>query len=404
MMLLRLTLLLTAVLLTACDNQQETTTEAPVVTVLPDDTSADDPSAFSNLITAQESYRDHLLALASVRYDITLDAVQKMNTDLSALAETPNDRTLEQARTSWRNAYTAYLQSLPSTSIPVDEPSDWKSAGLTRSALTETINPWPLEPGYIDYYDGYPYTGSEKGTTHNLSEGSLQEQHRFADVSYVSLGFHVIEFLLWGENGQRPASDFNPATAKSATPDRPVVKNQQRRAEYLRTAGQMLQKNLQRLQLRWQLDNGFYSITTAVRSGASVLNGSLISLRQMLSKDLAGRYLKEPSSPFSQTGNEDAQVILGSVRELLVPVDAISGVRALLQDKPEKIARLETALSMTDECLSTATEYPLCQAEMLELLTAFNQTASQLHQAVHFPVNAWAEPVLIQPSGSGSQE
>ena len=288
MMPLRLTLLLTAVLLTACDNQEETATEAPVVTVLPDDTSADDPSAFSNLITAQESYRDHLLALASVRYDITLDAVQKMNADLSALAETPNDRTLEQARTSWRNAYTAYLQSLPSTSIPVDEPSDWKSAGLTRSALTETINPWPLEPGYIDYVDGYPYTGIVNDTTLNLSEGSLQEQHRFADVSYVSLGFHVIEFLLWGENGQRPASDFNPATAKSATPDRPVVKNQQRRAEYLRTAGQMLQKNLQRLQLRWQLDNGFYSITTAVRSGASVLNGSLISLRQMLSKDLAG--------------------------------------------------------------------------------------------------------------------
>ena len=400
---LPLTALVTALLLAGCSEESGDLSEAI------EDTPVSEPEVLSQAvltdrIPAQETYRDHLLQLASDDYDITLSAIQKLNADISDFLEAPDEQTLQQARKSWRNAYTAYLQTLPVTAIPVDEPSDWKSAGLTRAALTETINPWPLEPGYIDYIDGYPYTGIVNDTTLNLSEGSLQEQHRFSDVSYVSLGFQVLEFLLWGENGQRPASDFNPATAKNATPDRPAVKNQQRRGEYLKTAGQMLQKSLQRLQLRWQLDNGFYSITTAVRSGETVINNSLISLRKLITKDLGGRYLKEPSSPYSNSSRDDAQAILGSLRELLLPANSVSGVRTLLEDTPEKITALENAFAVMRECLDAEGDYPLCQPQLLALVTAFDQAASVLDPAVLFPVNAWAEPVLTQPSGSGSQE
>ncbi len=400
-------LMLTLGLLSACDDAPEPPAEVktPVTTddLLPQ-TDTVRRSATTELLTAQDAYRDHLLALASEHYDIALSAIQKLNADISDLLESPTAAALAQARVSWRNAYSAYLQTLPLTAIDVNEPDDWKLAGLTRAALTESINPWPVEPGYVDYIDGYPYTGIVNDTTLNLSEGSLQEQHRFADASYISLGFQVMEFLLWGEDGQRPAQDFDSEVSANATPTRPVVKNQDRRGEYLKTAGQMLQKNLQRLQLRWQKDNGFYSITSAVRSGPAVLNNNLISLRQLLSRDVAGRYLKQPSSPFSQTSPEDVRALLHSTRILLLPVMSQNGVRTLLAETPEKTERLDLALAGMDDCLDAITQYPACQAEMLELLTAFDKAASQLDPAVLFPVNAWAEPVLTQPSDSGSQE
>lgn len=399
--------LLSLGLLSGCDDSPEPQSpiETPASTAQPvpvPDTGA--PSATTALLTAQDAYRDQLLALASQRYDIALSAIQTLNADIADLLETPSSATLAQTRTSWRNAYTAYLQTLPLTAIEVTEPGDWQVAGLTRAALTESINPWPVEPGYIDYVEGYPYTGIVNDTTLNLSEGSLQEQHRFADASYISLGFQVLEFLLWGEEGQRPAQDFNPAVSANATPDRPVVKHQDRRGEYLKTAGQMLQKNLQRLQLRWQKDNGFYSITTAVRSGPAVLNDNLISLRHLLSREVAGRYLKQASSPFSGTSAEDVRALLHSTRTLLLPVTGQGGVRTLLADTPEKTERLDRALAAMDDCLDALSQYPACETQMLELLTAFDQAASQLDPAVLFPVNAWAEPVLTQPSDSGSQE
>ena len=408
MMRLRLpAILLSAGLLIACDEAPVEDAPARTPTGLSHtepSSGASDPSAALQRLSAQDAYRDHLLALASDHYAKALSQLQALNTDIAALRASPSELTLAQARATWRRAYTAYLQTLPVTAIEVDEPEDWKVSGLTRQDLTESINPWPVEAGYIDYIDGYPYTGIVNDTTLNLSEGSLQAQHRFADASYLSLGFQVIEFLLWGEDGQRTAQDFDAEAAVVATPERPAVKNQARRGEYLATAGQMLQKNLQRLLLRWQQGNGFYSITTAVRSGPDVLNNNLIMLRRLLSRDVAGRYLKQASSPFSGTSAEDAQAILHSTRALLLPVINQNGIRTLLAETPEKTERLDRALAAVDDCLESVSAYPACQVEILELLTAFDKAASQLDPAVLFPVNAWAEPVLTQPSDSESQE
>ena len=66
--------------------------------------------------------------------------------------------------------------------------------------------------------------------------------------------------------------------------------------------------------------------------------------------------------------------------------------------------RLDRALAAVDDCLESVSAYPACQVEILELLTAFDKAASQLDPAVLFPVNAWAEPVLTQPSDSEFQE
>jgi putative iron-regulated protein len=77
------------------------------------------------------------------------------------------------------------------------------------------INPWPLDENYIDYVKDNDKAGIINDTTNfpTIDKKTLIDLNEKDGEKNISLGFHAIEFLLWGQDmksdsaGERPHTD-----------------------------------------------------------------------------------------------------------------------------------------------------------------------------------------------------
>jgi putative iron-regulated protein len=136
------------------------------------------------------------------------------------------------------------------------------------------VNAWPLDEGLIDYVDSGYGESSELNdlyTANVIANPSLTVAGKQVDASTitkalisetlheagqieanVATGYHVIEFLLWGQdlngtgegNGARPATDYDTANCTGG--------NCERRAEYLRVATELLVDDLTWMADQWK--------------------------------------------------------------------------------------------------------------------------------------------------------
>ena len=163
---------------------------------------------------------------------------------VSAFVRDPKPETHLLAKVSWMRARLPFLQSEFSR---MDDGSD-----KVNSAFYNRLNGWPIDPTHIDYTESnvggniisnrekYPTITSELLRSINLEEGK----------SDITTGYHVIEFLLWGEDldksssGKRSFKDYdgnNSALAK-------------RRADYLVNCCDILIEDLEKLVSEWDRD------------------------------------------------------------------------------------------------------------------------------------------------------
>ena len=64
------------------------------------------------------------------------------------------------------------------------------------------INAWPLDEAYVDYVAGAPEAGIINNTADYpaITPDLLQSLNQSGSEENVSLGYHAIEFLLWGQD------------------------------------------------------------------------------------------------------------------------------------------------------------------------------------------------------------
>ena len=365
--------------LTSCSQQEEARPLAPAASVLPA------PPA----IPEAQHYTSHLIAESYEHLTAAEAAISSLEQAIQTLIAQPEEDAVRQARRLWRESYSQYLIAQASMRLPVSEPPEWRSAGLTRDDLERQINSWPIEPGYIDYLAGYPYSGIVNDTALELTESSLLDQHQFADDSYVSIGFHAIEFLLWGESGQRTAADFDRSLKTVASEERPAVINQERRGDYLLHTVRLLRQHMQRLQLRWSPDTGYYASRLAEVSPEKTLQASMLTAQSLIADELLNRYMNEESSPFSKQSQADISALTTGLSHLLLPEDSATGLNPMLVPYPELSQRLQAGFAGTEECLndwqqndSEALARQNCRLKLIELLSALDQTAQQLGMEV----------------------
>ena len=67
----------------------------------------------------------------------------------------------------------------------------------------------PIQPGYLDRYGPYLYSGLVFDIGTPITATSLIHQHGLTDKAEVVLGIYAIEFMLFGENGARSANDYS---------------------------------------------------------------------------------------------------------------------------------------------------------------------------------------------------
>lgn len=246
------------VLLIACENEEQST--APTIT----DPIPSDQNSFSSIDPGFTAPTRELISnyLQQIELDFSAveTAIEALRTEISNFVEQPNAATLASLKNSWVDAHSIYeltaLHRYFARLILTEQDS------LTLFQLQYQINHWPILPGYIDYVDGYPDSGIVHDVNVPLNEASLREQHGFLDISEAILGFHVLEYLIWGANedgnSPRPASDYLAATQLSASQAENGYALDQlannRRRLLLTIVGQVMLEDFQQASSLWNLN------------------------------------------------------------------------------------------------------------------------------------------------------
>ena len=249
------------------------------------------------------------------------DALQKA---VAAMLATPNDESLAAARAAWVDARRSYVQTeaLRFYDGPID-------------AIEGYLNAWPIDEAFVDYVVGAPDSGivNDPKRYPHIAETVLMFANEHGGEANVSVGWHAIEFLLWGQDrrddgpGDRPASDYVVG----------VGKNAERRREYLRVVTALLRRQLGELAAAWAPDADNYRRRFEADPAAAVrkmFTGiTILTAFELTGERMAVAYetqdQEQEHSCFSDTSCQDFEADqLGIVRVLRG--DAKTGAPGLL--------------------------------------------------------------------------
>ncbi|HEY4191801.1 MAG TPA: imelysin family protein [Mesorhizobium sp.] len=201
--------------------------------------------------------------IALAKYEDSLTTAQALDKAVDALIAKPSADTLTAAREAWKAARIPYQQTeVYRFGNPIVD--DWEGR----------VNAWPLDEGLIDYVAKSYGTESDQNSLYTANvianktikidgkeidaskltpeflSGTLQEA---GDIeANVATGYHAIEFLLWGQDlhgtgpgaGERPYTDYDAANCTGGNCDR--------RADYLKSASDLLVSDLQEMVGNWK--------------------------------------------------------------------------------------------------------------------------------------------------------
>ena len=182
-------------------------------------------------------------------YSDSVDDELAFQTDVEAFLAAPTDTTLRTARDSWLASREHYMLTEGARfydgPIDVDPPN--------HEAL---INSWPLDEAFIDYASKDGVVNEDVGIVNMpdvlpeiTSEGLASLNGSDDEPENVSVGYHAVEFLLWGQAlndsgpGERPAADYVIGGAS---------KNPDRRADYLKVAVEGIISDLTAVRDAWK--------------------------------------------------------------------------------------------------------------------------------------------------------
>lgn len=252
-------------LFSGCSDEKTT----PAATAQPD--VATNPSPIIN-----DAGSGTLAPAASSLVDISGSAVDhfcevslSLTRSLTAFSDHPSEETLLAARAAWQQTHESlmrigYLKYLPIDHPVLDHIPVVAAPSLEASKTpTETNGPrlriWqvldqtPLFGGYLDYVAQYPFSGIVNSEI-DITEQTLRVEFQFSDDMYVTTGFHAAEFMLWGEDGNRPVADF------IAAQEKPEDHNQRagRRLDLIKSINQALKTDTEKLCSAWAASPNYY--------------------------------------------------------------------------------------------------------------------------------------------------
>lgn len=240
--------------------------------------------------------------LARATYEDSLGAARRLRKSVDVFLAKPNAATLAAAKKAWIAARVPYQQS-----------EAFRFGNKIVDAWEQKIARWPLDEGFIDYVDG-DY-GSEADdnphyTANVIANKTIKIAGRTVDTSKitkellsttlhgaggvqtnVATGYHVIEFLLWGQDlngtgpgaGNRRHTDYDLQACTNGNCDR--------RAQYLRVVTELLVDDLQWMVDQWGAEGAARKalVTSIGKTGLIAIFTGLGSLSY---GELAGERMK----------------------------------------------------------------------------------------------------------------
>ena len=325
--------------------------------------------------------------------------IEELRFAISEFIAQTNTENLDRARQSWLLAHSAYelttLHRYFAASI-LDEQSS-----IALLQLQYQINHWPIVPGYLDYVNGYPDSGIVHDINVNLDSTALREQHGAFDVSEVTLGFHVLEFLLWGspntQSQLRPADDFIEIDALSASQRESGYSLEQlsnnRRRQLLTIISNILLEDFSELESLWSNQLEGTELIIGRTSQTELITALADSMSAMLTEELLlrslypmlnGDFVESIQSPYSLSTQNAVSSQLSGLESLLLESQAENGttldlVFSAISDEFSEFfyqnfdaskSCLVLLYSNTDnDAASTSTEREIEVVECINLLT-----------------------------------
>jgi putative iron-regulated protein len=248
-----------------------------------------------NIETVTISKKDIVENYANIVYQNYLDTYNSaltLQTTINTFTTTPNESNFTSAKDSWlaSREYYGQTEAFRFASGPIDD-SDGPE-GL--------INAWPLDENYIDYVSGLPNSGiiNDLDTYPTISKELLESLNEVGGEKNISVGYHAIEFLLWGQDltapsakepGKRPYTDYlvNTIANKNTTANTPVAGTQERRAQYINICSELLVEHLQLMVNEWKVGGSYRTIFLALDEDVALKN-ILTGISTLSKSELAG--------------------------------------------------------------------------------------------------------------------
>ena len=328
--MLRIALVVTGALLASCSNDEQPNTESSANGVaIGEPSPALDPSLYAPIRNILIGYLNQI----DTDYNTLATELTSLENQVAEFLESPQTSSMNSVRSGWLSAHSSYELTTLHRYFAEQILSEEEVLALYQ--FYYQINHWPILPGYIDYVGTYSNSGIVNDITVNIDIPTLREQHGAFDLAEASLGFHVLEFLIWGENlkrqDERPASDYFVITELNASEieggfELDQLSNNRRR--------QMLVLNTQALLSDFNSSREIWSLgSETFRNELNALNGSEIiillleAMTSMLTEEmlirslyplLNGEYMESIQSPFSHSTQNVVSAQLSSVERLLL--------------------------------------------------------------------------------------
>lgn len=252
-------------------------------------------------------YVENVADIAYYSYLDSYNTAIELQTAINTFVNNPTEANLNTAKTVWLEAREAYgiTEVFRFQDGPIDD----------ADGPEGVLNAWPLDEAYIDYVDGAPNSGIVNNTSVTIDKATLESMNEQGGEKNISVGYHAIEFLLWGQDdpntslqtpGDRPYTDY--VTGGTGT-----ASNQDRRGEYLKICAELLVDHLSGLVDEWK-EGGSYRSTflamdsdeaiTKILTGMGILSkGELAGERMFVALDNADQ--EDEHSCFSDNTHRD---------------------------------------------------------------------------------------------------
>lgn len=353
----------TALLWTACEKVDDT-----------------DPNA-----SLKENVVENYATIVHASYEASYDKAVALQTAINTLVDQPSAANLIAAKAAWKAAREPYGQTEAYRFYdgPIDDENGPEGA----------LNAWPLDENYIDYTTDangiVTNTGIIADVTNypTIDATTLAGLNEVGGEKNISIGYHAIEFLLWGQDyldvnintglgGERPYTDFTNTDA-----------DYQRRGEYLKACAQLLIDDLEPLVTTWA-DGGAYRTSFLDLSTDDALSKILTGAGVLSSAELAGERMntaleinsvdnpqEDEHSCFSDNTDRDiitnAQGITNILNGTFVKPDGTT-----VGDATEGILALLTKVDATASAELTSANAD-AMAKVLAIPTPFDKTVTE---------------------------
>lgn len=217
--------------------------------------------------------------IAYENYKKAYDDAVILETAITTFTTTPTQANFDIAKEKWKIARESYgtTEAFRFADGPIDNADG--PEGL--------INAWPLDENYIDYVNGAASAGiiNNIALYPNINKDVLEGLNEQGDKN-ISVGYHAIEFLLWGQDltapsanmpGQRPYTDYLTTGGTAA--------NQARRAAYLNVCADLLTDHLSYLVDQWKV-GGIYRNTFLALPVKDAMKNMYLGLVTLISAEL----------------------------------------------------------------------------------------------------------------------